>query len=178
MASRVAKNPVKVPAGVEVMLNAQDVVVKGKLGELSQQLPSAIKIEKSDDGLQLQLGNEEKETVALAGTMRALLQNMVTGVSEGFTKKLVLIGVGYRAKMQGSDLDLTVGLSHPMVMKMPAGIKVECPSNTEILVKGVDKQQVGQVAANIRSVRPPEPYKGKGIRYENEHISLKEGKKK
>jgi len=175
MTSRVAKNPVKLPSGVTVAIQPDLITVKGKLGELSQSIPSTIKVEEAEDTLCIVAANDAK---AMAGTMRALVQNMVTGVSEGFSKKLILIGVGYRAKLQGSDLDLTLGLSHPLVMKMPEGITVECPTQTEVIVKGANKQQVGQIAANIRSKRPPEPYKGKGIRYENEQISLKEGKKK
>lgn len=175
MTSRVAKNPVKLPSGVAVSILSEQITVKGKLGELKQNFPSSIELKEAEGLVHVK---SLEDSSAMAGTMRSLVQNMVTGVSDGFTKKLVLVGVGYRAKVMGTDLDLTVGLSHPMVMKMPQGISVECPSNTEILVKGIDKQLVGQVAANIRAVRPPEPYKGKGIRYENEQISLKEGKKK
>lgn len=179
MVSRVAKNPIKLPAGVDVNITADQVVVKGKLGQLNHNLPNVISIEQKDTELHVSTANEERETIALAGTSRALLQNMVTGVSEGFSKNLVLIGVGYRAKAQGNNaVDLTLGLSHPLIMKMPEGVTVETPSNTEIVLKGADKQRVNQVAADIRSKRPPEPYKGKGIRYLGEHISLKEGKKK
>lgn len=175
MTSRVAKNPVKLPNDVTAQILSGLIKIKGKLGELSHSVHSAVEVLQSEGSLSVSAGND---ATALAGTTRALLQNMVTGVSQGFSKKLILVGVGYRAKVQGNDLDLTVGLSHPMVMKMPEGVTAECPSNTEILIKGTDKQKVGQVAANIRAVRPPEPYKGKGIRYENEQISLKEGKKK
>lgn len=178
MASRVAKNPVKIPAGVDVKIAGQDILVKGKLGELKYNVPSLIQITQSDGHVQVSAANDEAQSNALSGTTRALIQNMVQGVSAGFTKKLILIGVGYRAKVQGNALDLSVGLSHPLVIQMPKGITVETPSNTEILIKGADKQMVCQVAANIRSVRPPEPYKGKGIRYENEQVMLKEGKKK
>jgi large subunit ribosomal protein L6 len=178
VASRVAKNPITIPAGVDVKVSGQDVTVKGKLGELKEIVPALVKIDHADGHIKLSASNDTIESDALAGTMRANIQNMVHGVSTGFTKKLVMIGVGYRAKVQGSSLDLSVGLSHPMVMEMPQGVSVECPSNTEIVLKGANKQLVCQVAANIRAVRPPEPYKGKGIRYENEHVALKEGKKK
>lgn len=178
MASRVAKNPIKLPAGVDIKFSGNDIVVKGKLGELKGVIPSAVTVEHTDGQIQVKAANETAASDALSGTMRAILKNMVDGVSVGFTKKLIMVGVGYRAKVQGSDLDLSVGLSHPMIITMPAGVTVEAPSNTEILLKGADKQLVCQVAANIRAVRPPEPYKGKGIRYENEEVILKEGKKK
>src|SRR3989338_412971 len=178
MISRVAKQPIKIPAGVYVQITTNRISVKGKLGELKESFPDVIKIAKNDGQLQLSTVGGEQGTVAVAGTIRALVQNMVNGVSVGFIKKLVLVGVGYRAKVQGNALDLSVGFSHPYVMKMPKGITVETPSNTEITLKGADKQLLSQVAANIRDVRPPEPYKGKGIRYENEKIVLKEGKKK
>lgn len=178
MASRVAKNPITIPTGVDVKVLGQDVIVKGKLGELKEVVPALVKVVHSDGHVQLTAVNDSIESDALSGTMRANIQNMIVGVSTGFTKKLMMIGVGYRAKVQGSSLDLSVGLSHPMVMEMPEGVTVECPTNTEIVLKGANKQLVCQVAANIRAVRPPEPYKGKGIRYENEHVALKEGKKK
>ena len=178
MISRVAKQRIKIPAGVDVQITTNRISVKGKLGELKESFPDVIKIAKNDGQLQLSTVGGEQGTVAVAGTIRALVQNMVNGVSVGFIKKLVLVGVGYRAKVQGNALDLSVGFSHPYVMKMPKGITVETPSNTEITLKGADKQLLSQVAANIRDVRPPEPYKGKGIRYENEKIVLKEGKKK
>lgn len=178
MTSRIAKNPVKIPSGVEVKLANDAILVKGKLGELKQAFGSEVKIAQVDGAVQVTAANETKKAHAMSGTMRALIQNMVTGVSEGFTKELVLIGVGYRAKVQGTGLDLSVGLSHPLVIQMPNGISVNCPTNTEIVLKGSDKQLLNQVAANIREVRPPEPYKGKGIRYRNEEVILKEGKKK
>ncbi|OGT44778.1 MAG: 50S ribosomal protein L6 [Gammaproteobacteria bacterium RIFCSPHIGHO2_12_FULL_38_11] len=178
MTSRVAKNAVKIPAGVDIKIAGQDILVKGKLGELKEVSSALVKIVQSDGEIKISAANDSTESDALAGTTRAIMQNMVTGVSTGFTKKLVMVGVGYRAKVQGNSLDISVGLSHPMVMVMPKGVSVDCPTNTEIVLKGADKQLVCQVAANIRSVRPPEPYKGKGIRYENEQISLKEGKKK
>lgn len=178
MASRVAKNPVKIPAGVDVKISGADVLVKGKLGELKEVVPALVNVAQTDGHIKVTAANDTLESDALAGTIRAILQNMVNGVSNGFTKKLVMVGVGYRAKVQGNSLDLSVGLSHPMVIEMPKGITVEAPTNTEILLKGADKHMVCQVAANIRAVRPPEPYKGKGIRYENEQVILKEGKKK
>ena len=178
MASRVAKNPIKIPAGVTVKVSDQDILVKGKLGELKQFVRPLVKIAETDGHLHITAANDSISSDSLSGTMRAIVSNMISGVSEGFTKKLVMVGVGYRAKVQGNSLDLSVGLSHPMVMQMPKGVTVECPTNTEILLKGADKQLVCQVAANIRAVRPPEPYKGKGIRYENEQVILKEGKKK
>ncbi len=178
MASRVAKNPVKLPSGVDFKISGQDVHVKGKLGELAFKIPREIGVENNAGVIQVTAANDNLKTNALAGTTRAILQNMVSGVSQGFEKKLTLIGVGYRAKAQGDALDLTVGLSHPVVIKMPKGVHVETPSNTEIILKGADKHMVCQTAANIRDVRPPEPYKGKGIRYSDEKIELKEGKKK
>lgn len=178
MASRVAKNPIKIPVGVDVKITGQDILVKGKLGELKKSVGSLVKIAQTDGHIHIAATNDSISSDSLSGTMRALIANMISGVSTGFTKKLVMIGVGYRAKVQGNSLDLSVGLSHPMIMQMPKGITVECPTNTEIVLKGVDNHLVCQVAANIRDVRPPEPYKGKGIRYENEQIILKEGKKK
>lgn len=176
MTSRVAKSPIKIPVGVDIKVTDQHVLVKGKLGELKEVLPLSVKVAQLDGHLQVTAENDTAD--AASGTVRAIMQNMVVGVSVGFTKKLVLVGVGYRAKVQGHALDLSVGLSHPMVMQMPKGVTVDCPSNTEIVLKGADKQLISQVAANIRAVRPPEPYKGKGIRYENEEVILKEGKKK
>lgn len=178
MTSRVAKNPVTIPAGVDVKVTGHDVLIKGKLGELKQVFPLSVSVLHAEGHLQVKAANDLAESDAMAGTTRAILQNMVTGVSTGFVKELVMIGVGYRAKVQGHSLDISVGLSHPMVMQMPKGITVDCPTNTEIVLKGADKQLLCQVAANIRAVRPPEPYKGKGIRYKNEVVILKEGKKK
>ena len=176
MISRVAKQPIKIPAGVDVQITTNRISVKGKLGELKESFPDVIKIAKNDGQLQLSTVGGEQGTVAVAGTIRALVQNMVNGVSVGFIKKLVLVGVGYRAKVQGNALDLSVGFSHPYVMKMPKGITVETPSNTEITLKGADKQLLSQVAANIRDVRPPEPYKGKGVKYVGEQLRKKAGK--
>lgn len=178
MVSRVAKNPVTVPSGVDVKLVGQEVTVKGKLGELHQVVHPAVAVSYQDNEVRLAAIDSDIKSNALAGTMRALINNMVKGVSQGFERKLVLVGVGYRAKAQGDSLDLTLGYSHPVVMKMPKGISIDTPSNTEIILKGADKQQLSQVAANIRKKRPPEPYKGKGIRYSDEVIILKEGKKK
>jgi large subunit ribosomal protein L6 len=178
MASRVAKNPVNIPAGVDVKLDGQHLVIKGKHGQLNQVIHSLVNLLVEKDSLQVQAANEEKQSNALAGTMRALVQNMVLGVSQGFQRKLILVGVGYRAQAQGKQLNLTVGKSHPVAFTMPEGITVETPTATEILLKGADKQLVCQMAANIRAVRSPEPYKGKGIRYADEVIILKEVKKK
>lgn len=178
MASRVSKNPVELPAGVDVKITGKNVVIKGKLGELSQTLPAEVTVAHNDKQLQVSMVKESLKANAMAGTMRALLQNMVTGVSQGFERKLLLVGVGYRAKTTGDILNLSLGFSHPVDFKMPAGVKVETPSQTDIILKGADKQLVNQVAANIRKIRPPEPYKGKGVRYSNEQITLKEGKKK
>ncbi|PIZ03529.1 MAG: 50S ribosomal protein L6 [Gammaproteobacteria bacterium CG_4_10_14_0_8_um_filter_38_16] len=178
MSSRVAKNPIIIPAGVDLKIAGQEVIVKGKLGELKKLFPLVVKLAHTDGHLQVSAVNDTQNADAQSGTTRAIIQNMVTGVSTGFTKKLLLVGVGYRAKVQGNALDISVGYSHPVVMALPKGITAECPSNTEILLKGADKHLLAQMAANIRAVRPPECYKGKGIRYHNEKIILKEGKKK
>ena len=178
MTSRVGRSPINVPSGVDVKFSEKEVVVKGKLGELKKGLPPLIKLSQVDGQLQVTAANDTQAADAQTGTIRSVLQNMVTGVSTGFIKKLVLVGVGYRAKVQGASLDLSLGFSHPVVVPMPKGVTVETPSNTEIVLKGADKHLIAQVAANIRKLRSPEPYKGKGIRYENEQIILKEGKKK
>lgn len=175
--SRVAKNPIKVPSGVEVKI-ADDVTVKGPLGTLSQKVLEEVKVELVDGEVRVQALSEAQRSRAMSGTMRALLANMVHGVSQGYEKKLTLVGVGYRAQAKGDVLGLTLGFSHPVEHKMPAGIKVETPSQTEIVIKGVDKQLVGQVAAEVRAYREPEPYKGKGVRYADEVVVLKETKKK
>lgn len=172
--SRVAKAPVQLPKGVEVSINGQVVQVKGPKGQLEHCAHSAVKV-LMEDG---QLSFQSETSSALAGTTRALVNNMVSGVSQGFERKLNLVGVGYRAQVQGNLLNLTLGFSHPVSFKIPEGIQIEAPSQTEILVKGVDKQVVGQVAADIRAFRPPEPYKGKGVRYADEVIIQKETKKK
>jgi large subunit ribosomal protein L6 len=176
--SRVAKNPVTVPAGVDVKLSDGDVTVKGPQGTLSQPLTSLVKVSLAEGKLQVVAANDSRESRAMSGTTRALLANMVAGVSKGFERKLNLVGVGYRAQAQGDKLNLTLGFSHPVEHKMPVGVKVETPTQTEILIKGADKQLVGQVAADVRAYRPPEPYKGKGVRYADEVVSLKETKKK
>jgi len=176
--SRVANKPVTIPSGVEVNLNGQSITVKGPKGALDFVIHDLVSAKVEDKNLQVAANESTAQSVALAGTTRALVNNMVTGVSQGFERKLQLIGVGYRAQAQGNKLNLTLGFSHPVEYQMPEGISVETPSQTEILVKGIDKQKVGQVAANIRAYRPPEPYKGKGVRYADEHVVRKEAKKK
>jgi len=176
MTSRVATKPITLPAGTEAKINKHDVTIKGKLGEISLTIDPRVSIDLHDNVIQLK--PENRDAVKITGTTRALLNNMVQGVVVGFERKLELVGVGYRAQAQGSVLDLAVGFSHPVKMTMPAGIKVETPSQTEIVIKGVNRHMVSQIAANIRAIRPPEPYKGKGIRYAGERIILKEGKKK
>lgn len=176
--SRVAKNPVSVPAGVEVTLSVGNVAIKGPLGVLSQVLADGVGVTLVDGALVVSVEGTSREVHAMSGTTRALLANMVAGVSKGFEKKLNLVGVGYRAQAQGNKLNLSLGFSHPVEHVMPEGIKVETPTQTEILIKGVDKQLVGQVAADVRAYRKPEPYKGKGVRYANEVVVLKETKKK
>ena len=176
--SRVAKNPVALPKGVEVTISAGQVTVKGPLGTLSQQFGGNVTIEREGDTLVFAPRQGAENAHAMSGTVRAIVNNMVNGVSKGFEKKLTLVGVGYRAQAQGDKLNLSLGFSHPVVHQMPAGVKVETPTQTEILIKGIDKQQVGQVAAEVRAYRQPEPYKGKGVRYADEVIVLKETKKK
>lgn len=176
--SRVAKNPIPVPAGVEVSVAVGKISVKGPMGSLTQALTSNINVEHADGKLTISAKDASREAHAMSGTARALLANMVQGVSKGFEKKLNLVGVGYRAQAQGNKLNLSLGFSHPVEHVMPEGIKVETPTQTEILIKGVDKQLVGQVAADVRAYRKPEPYKGKGVRYANEVVVLKETKKK
>jgi len=175
--SRVANNPVVLPSGVEVTLG-NVIKVKGPKGELTQKANSLVTVSQEDNQLKFASTSSEIAANAMAGTMRALLNNMVTGVSQGFEKKLTLIGVGYRAQVQGKKLNLSLGFSHPVDHEIPDGITIECPSQTEVIVKGIDKQKVGQTAANIRAYRPPEPYKGKGVRYSDEHVVRKEAKKK
>ena len=176
--SRVAKNPVVVPAGVEVKMNGQELSVKGAKGALSFGVHSAVEVNQEDGKITFAAREKSKQARALAGTTRALVNNMVHGVTAGFEKKLELIGVGYRAQAQGKAINLTLGFSHPVVYDLPEGITAESPSQTEIVIRGIDKQKVGQVAAEIRSIRPPEPYKGKGVRYGGEHVRIKEAKKK
>jgi large subunit ribosomal protein L6 len=176
--SRVAKNPVVVPSGVEVTLAAGEISVKGVLGTLKQSLSSDVSVIREGDSLLFKAQNQTKQANAMSGTLRAMLANMVKGVSKGFERKLTLVGVGYRAQAAGDTLNLTLGFSHPVSYKMPVGVKVETPTQTEVVLKGVSKQQVGQVAAEIRAFREPEPYKGKGVRYSDEVVILKETKKK
>jgi large subunit ribosomal protein L6 len=175
--SRVAKNPVVLPEGIEAKLDGQRVTVKGKQGELSHEIHESVEVSEDNGALRFAARNESKEAHALAGTMRAVVDNMVTGIATGFEKKLVISGVGYRAQMQGKVLNLTLGYSHPIDYQVPEGIAIETPSQTEVVVKGVDKQKVGQVAAEIRAFRGPEPYKGKGVAYADERIRRKEAKK-
>jgi large subunit ribosomal protein L6 len=176
--SRVAKNPVVVPSGIEVTVAADKISMKGPLGTLTQELKGNVKVEREGDKLLCKATDESTQADAMSGTLRALLANMVTGVSKGFERKLMLVGVGYRAQAAGDALNLTLGYSHPVVHKMPKGVKVATPTQTEIVLTGPDKQQVGQVAAEIRAYREPEPYKGKGVRYSDEVVILKETKKK
>lgn len=176
--SRVAKNPVTVPAGVEVKFGTDTIIIKGKNGELSLSLADNVAIELNDGQLTFAAKDNSKQANAMSGTARALVNNMVKGVSEGFEKKLQLIGVGYRAQAQGKVLNLSLGFSHPIVHEMPEGVSVQTPSQTEIILTGADKQVVGQVAAEIRAYRSPEPYKGKGVRYVGEVVVMKEAKKK
>ncbi|MFA5243045.1 MAG: 50S ribosomal protein L6 [Sulfuricella sp.] len=176
--SRIAKNPVVVPSGVEVKVSANEITVKGPLGVLSQAMTADITVVHEGDNLQCAAANDSIQANAMSGTMRALLANMVKGVSQGFERKLTLVGVGYRAQAKGDVLSLSLGFSHPVEHKMPAGVKVETPTQTEVVIKGIDKQQVGQVAADVRAYRSPEPYKGKGVRYSDEVVVIKETKKK
>ena len=176
--SRIAKYPVDVPKGVEVTLSDSEIAVKGPLGTLKQFLLPAVTIERDGEKLLCRAIAGAPNAGAMSGTMRALVNNMVIGVTKGYEKKLTLVGVGYRAQAQGAKLNLTLGFSHPVVHDMPNGIKVETPTQTEILIKGIDKQVVGQVAAEVRAYRSPEPYKGKGVRYADEVVVIKETKKK
>jgi large subunit ribosomal protein L6 len=176
--SRIANQPVVLPKGVEIKQSAGDLVVKGPKGELSMAVNAEISINLEEGQLTFAAKSGSRFARAMSGTTRALVKNMVTGVSDGFERKLELVGVGYRAKAQGKKLNLTLGFSHPVNHDVPEGITVETPSQTEILIKGIDKQKVGQVAADIRRYRPPEPYKGKGVRYSDEHVVRKEAKKK
>ena len=176
--SRVAKAPIELPQGVEFKQDGNVVTIKGSKGALSLELNNEVELKQDDNVLQLAPRSGSRFAAAVAGTCRALIANMVQGVTEGFERKLELVGVGYRAQSQGSKLNLTLGFSHPVVYEAPEGVSVETPSQTEILVKGSDKQKVGQVAAEIRAFRPPEPYKGKGVRYADERVVLKEAKKK
>ncbi|WP_019026711.1 50S ribosomal protein L6 [Colwellia piezophila] len=176
--SRVAKAPVVVPAGVTITLSGQDITVKGPVGELSRTIHKFVAISQEENVIKVTIASDNKQAWAQAGTSRALINNMVEGVSKGFEKKLVLQGVGYRAKAAGKSLDLSLGFSHPIKHTIPEGITCETPSQTEIILKGCDKHLVGQTAANIRAYRKPEPYKGKGVRYADENVRRKEAKKK
>jgi len=176
--SRVANSPVELPSGVEVKLADGQLEVKGGKGTLSMEVNPAVEITQDGSVLTFAAKNGSKFSRAMSGTTRALVNNMVVGVSAGFEKKLQLIGVGYRVQVQGQKLNLNLGFSHPVEYELPSGVKAEAPSQTEIVLKGVDKQQLGQVAAEIRAYRPPEPYKGKGVRYADEHVRRKEAKKK
>jgi large subunit ribosomal protein L6 len=176
--SRIAKYPVIVPDKVEVNVTASEITVKGPLGTLKQPIASQVTVKKEGDRIIFAAANETKESNALSGTMRNLIANMVTGVKTGFERRLSLVGVGYRAQAQGNKVNLSLGFSHPIVHSLPEGVKAETPTQTEIVIKGADKQKVGQVAAEIRAYKPPEPYKGKGVRYSDEQITLKETKKK
>ncbi len=175
--SRIASNPVTIPSGVDVNIVGSLITIKGSKGELSHDIHPLVKVEQEDNVLKTSVKNNSKSAKALSGTTRALIQNIVTGVSEGFERKLGIVGVGYRAGVSGKVLNLTLGFSHPVEFPIPEGITIETPSQTEIVVKGFDKQKVGQVAADIRAYRPPEPYKGKGVRYSDERIIRKEAKK-
>jgi large subunit ribosomal protein L6 len=176
--SRVANAPIELPKGVEFRQDGNLVTLKGGNGELSLELNSEVELSQEENALSLKPRSGSRFAIAIAGTMRAILANMAQGVSEGFEKKLELKGVGYRAQAQGKSLNLSLGFSHPVVYEAPEGVSIETPSQTEIVVKGADKQMVGQAAAEIRGFRPPEPYKGKGVRYADERVQLKEAKKK
>ena len=176
--SRVGKMPVTIPQGVDVTLSNELISVKGALGTLARSQSALVTVASAAGTVNFVPANESSEANAMSGTMRALVANMVQGVSKGFERKLSLVGVGFKAQAQGQKLNLQIGFSHPVVKDMPAGIKVECPTPTEIIIKGADRQVVGQLAAEVRAIRPPEPYKGKGIRYSDEKVVIKETKKK
>jgi len=176
--SRIAKYPVVVPDKVEVTVGATEVTVKGPLGTLKQALAAGVSVKRDGDRVVFAAADESQSANALSGTMRNIVANMVTGVKTGFEKRLSLVGVGYRAQAQGNKVNLSLGFSHPIVHALPEGVKAETPTQTEIVIKGVDKQKVGQTAAEIRAYKPPEPYKGKGVRYTGEQVTLKETKKK
>jgi len=176
--SRVGKMPITVPQGVDVQISAEQITVKGANGTLVRTASSLVNIKKDGAVISLEPANESVAANAMSGTMRALINNMVNGVSKGFERKLTLVGVGFRAQAAGAKLNLQIGFSHPVTKDMPAGVSVACATPTEILIKGADRQAVGQVAAEVRAIRPPEPYKGKGIRYADERVVIKETKKK
>lgn len=176
--SRIGKKPVPVPSGVTATINGQNVIVKGPKGELSFVVNDLVSVEMTDDGIRLDPRNQSKTARSLWGMSRTMVANLITGVTSGFEKQLAITGVGYRAQVQGKTLNLALGFSHDVKFDIPEGVEIKCPKPTEIVINGIDKQQIGQVAANIREYRPPEPYKGKGIRYADEFIVRKEGKKK
>jgi len=176
--SRVGKMPIALPAGAEVAISAEQITVKGPMGVLTQSLNGLVAIANDNGTLSFSPANDGREANAMTGTLRALVNNMVSGVTKGFERKLTLVGVGYKAQAQGDKLNLSLGFSHPVVHQMPAGVSCATPTPTEILIKGVNKQQVGQVAAEVRAYRSPEPYKGKGVRYADEVVVIKETKKK
>jgi len=176
--SRIGKSPIALPEKVEVAITPAEISVKGPLGTLTQRLTHGVKVEKVENRIQVAAAGNSRQANAMSGTLRALIANMVTGVTKGFEKRLTLVGVGYRAQAQGDKLNLTLGFSHPVTHPMPKGVKVETPTQTEIVIKGMDRQAVGQVAAEVRAYRSPEPYKGKGVRYANEQVVIKETKKK
>jgi large subunit ribosomal protein L6 len=175
--SRIGRQPIELPSGVSVSISPGRVMVNGPLGELSQQVPPRMKVEQEDGSVVVTRPSDRGDDRALHGLTRSLIANMVEGVTSGFSKRLEIQGVGYRAALRGTDLELNVGFSHSVVVKAPAGISFEVPTPTEVIVKGIDKQQVGEIAAEVRKVRPPEPYKGKGIRYEGEYVRRKVGKR-
>lgn len=174
--SRIGKMPITVPAGVDVKIDGTTVTVKGPKGELTRSFPETMMIEQEGDQITVKRPNDERENRSFHGLTRTLIANMIEGVTNGYSKKLVLVGVGYRAALKGKDLELSLGYSHPVIVEAPEGITFECPSQTEIIVSGISKEQVGQMAANVRAWRKPEPYKGKGIRYDNEVVRRKLGK--
>jgi len=176
--SRIGKAPIVLPEKVEVAITPEQISVKGPLGSLTQRLSPEVEVEKVENRIQFKAAGNSRQANAMSGTLRALVANMVTGVTKGFEKRLTLVGVGYRAQAQGDKLNLTLGFSHPVSHSMPQGVKVETPTQTEVVLKGMDWQQVGQVAAEVRAYRSPEPYKGKGVRYANEQVEIKETKKK
>ena len=176
--SRIAKYPVVIPEKVEVTVGQAELTVKGPLGTLKQSIASQVVVKRDGDKVTFAAADETKQANAMSGTMRKLVANMVLGVKQGFERRLQLVGVGYRAQAQGNKVNLTLGFSHPIVHALPEGVKAETPTQTEIIIKGMDRQRVGQVAAEIRAYKPPEPYKGKGVRYAGEVVALKETKKK
>jgi len=176
--SRIGNSPVVLPEKVEVSLAAGEISIKGPLGTLTQKISPQVKVDRVENRVEFKATNNSRHADAMSGTLRALVSNMVTGVTKGFERRLTLVGVGYRAQAQGDKLNLTLGYSHPVVHAMPKGVKVETPTQTEILIKGMDRQLVGQVAAEVRAYRSPEPYKGKGVRYAGEQVVIKETKKK